>query len=361
MACFAFGVVLLWPRRSPAADPDAETVEVEAGPAERPTVRIAIGALLLFVADVGILHLAAGRPSLSGPIDELRDAGGALGAMIATPLIAATGVVGASVILGGVALVGLLLALGLSIGMIVSAATSRLPHGRGEGAERGAAVAGRREPRGRRRSAPTPEWAGTIRLRRLRGRGTDPEPEPEPEPPGADAELLPAVAHAAEIPTSEDPSGQLVIDLGDDPGAKHGPWKLPPANLLKRGSGKEADRRLIEEGGRILEATLAHHGVEARLVGTTVGPTVTRYELELGSGREGQPRHRSEQRHPVRDGVARRAHPRPDPGPQRGGRRGAEQGAHHRDPGRRARARPRWGRPRPRWASASAATSPARR
>ena len=29
VACFAFGVVLLWPRRSPAADPDAETVEVD--------------------------------------------------------------------------------------------------------------------------------------------------------------------------------------------------------------------------------------------------------------------------------------------------------------------------------------------
>src|SRR6478672_11820983 len=124
VACFAFGVLLLWPRRAPAADPDAETGEVEDEPAERPTVRIAIGALLLFVADVGILHLAAGRPSLSGPIDELRDAGGALGAMIATPLVAATGVVGASLILGGIALVGLLLALGISIGMIVSAATS---------------------------------------------------------------------------------------------------------------------------------------------------------------------------------------------------------------------------------------------
>jgi DNA segregation ATPase FtsK/SpoIIIE, S-DNA-T family len=40
----------------------------------------------------------------------------------------------------------------------------------------------------------------------------------------------------------------------------------------------------VEEGGRILEATLAHHGVDARLVGTTIGPTVTRYELELGPG-----------------------------------------------------------------------------
>jgi S-DNA-T family DNA segregation ATPase FtsK/SpoIIIE len=86
------------------------------------------------------------------------------------------------------------------------------------------------------------------------------------------------------IPVVEDPSGQLVIDLGDDGTPHQGPWKLPPANLLKRGSGREADRRIIDEGGRILEATLAHHGVEARLVGTTVGPTVTRYELELGSG-----------------------------------------------------------------------------
>jgi DNA segregation ATPase FtsK/SpoIIIE, S-DNA-T family len=283
VACFAFGVVLLWPRRSPAADPEAETVEVEAGPAERPTVRIAIGALLLFVADVGILHLAAGRPSLSGPIDELRDAGGALGAMIATPLIAATGIVGASVILGGIALVGLLLALGISIGMIVSAATSV---SRTVAAKARSAV--QLSPDGESPAVaddPPPPPSGPAPFDYAAYEAEAPDPEPEPEPPGADAELLPAVAHAAiEIPTSEDPSGQLVIDLGDDPGAKHGPWKLPPANLLKRGSGKEADRRLIEEGGRILEATLAHHGVEARLVGTTVGPTVTRYELELGSG-----------------------------------------------------------------------------
>ena len=109
---------------------------------------------------------------------------------------------------------------------------------------------------------------------------SEPEPEPEPVPRSA----APAAA-AIELPIVEDPSGQLHIDLGDDAaGGKHGPWKLPPANVLKRGSGKEADRRLIDEGGRLLEATLAHHGVEARLVGTTVGPTVTRYELELGAG-----------------------------------------------------------------------------
>ncbi|MGA1244197.1 MAG: DNA translocase FtsK, partial [Ilumatobacteraceae bacterium] len=36
--------------------------------------------------------------------------------------------------------------------------------------------------------------------------------------------------------------------------------------------------------GRILEESLASHGVDVRLVGRTVGPTVTRYELELGPG-----------------------------------------------------------------------------
>ena len=45
---------------------------------------------------------------------------------------------------------------------------------------------------------------------------------------------------------------------------------------------QEVDRRLVEAGGRTLEAALAAHGVETRLVGMTVGPTVTRYELELG-------------------------------------------------------------------------------
>ncbi len=120
VACFAFGVVLLWPRRAGVIDLEAETVsESDDPPSEPPTVRIAIGALRHFLADVGILHLAYGRPSLSGNLDDLRTAGGALGAMVAGPLVAAIGVVGAPVVLGAVALVGVLLVLGLSIGVIV--------------------------------------------------------------------------------------------------------------------------------------------------------------------------------------------------------------------------------------------------
>ena len=71
---------------------------------------------------------------------------------------------------------------------------------------------------------------------------------------------------------------------GIDRGTMAPVWKLPSMNLLKKGKKVEVDRRAVESMGRTLEEALAAHGVETRLVGMTVGPTVTRYELELGAG-----------------------------------------------------------------------------
>ncbi len=61
-------------------------------------------------------------------------------------------------------------------------------------------------------------------------------------------------------------------------------WKLPSFSMLKKGKKVEIDKRAVESLGRVLEEALASHGVETRLCGMTVGPTVTRYELELGPG-----------------------------------------------------------------------------
>ena len=56
------------------------------------------------------------------------------------------------------------------------------------------------------------------------------------------------------------------------------------ANLLQRSGAQSVDKAPVEAAGRTLEQALAQHGVETKLVGMTVGPTVTRYELELGPG-----------------------------------------------------------------------------
>jgi len=44
------------------------------------------------------------------------------------------------------------------------------------------------------------------------------------------------------------------------------------------------DQRQVDAAGEELVRALAAHGVDTRLVGSRVGPTVTRYELELGPG-----------------------------------------------------------------------------
>src|SRR5205807_739847 len=73
---------------------------------------------------------------------------------------------------------------------------------------------------------------------------------------------------------------QLSMELGPTVGS----WSLPPPRLLSASQAQKVDRRQIETAGRMLEDALAAHGVATRLVGMTVGPTVTRYELELGAG-----------------------------------------------------------------------------
>lgn len=63
-----------------------------------------------------------------------------------------------------------------------------------------------------------------------------------------------------------------------------GDWALPDMNILSQSEGQDVDRASVERTGRQLEHALAEHGVETRLVGVVVGPTVSRFELELGPG-----------------------------------------------------------------------------
>ncbi len=63
-----------------------------------------------------------------------------------------------------------------------------------------------------------------------------------------------------------------------------GEWALPSLSLLQASKKLRQDQRQIDALGEDLVRALEAHGVETRLVGCRVGPTVTRYELELGPG-----------------------------------------------------------------------------
>ena len=129
--------------------------------------------------------------------------------------------------------------------------------------------------------------------------------------------------------------------------------------LLRRTKQAEVDRRQVEALGQTLEDALAAHGVETRLVGATVGPSVTRYELELGPGVKVPQGHRPAARHRLRHGRRRRAHPGADPGSlghRRGGARtGSARSSRSATSSRHPRRRPLATRSK----SASAGTSPA--
>jgi S-DNA-T family DNA segregation ATPase FtsK/SpoIIIE len=67
-------------------------------------------------------------------------------------------------------------------------------------------------------------------------------------------------------------------------GQQVGEWVLPPLSYLKQAGQQAVDMAEIERRGQTLQESLASHNVETELIGMTVGPTVTRYELELGAG-----------------------------------------------------------------------------
>jgi S-DNA-T family DNA segregation ATPase FtsK/SpoIIIE len=278
VACAGAAVLLFW---GPPPPVDADDEPDQERPAAAP-LRVGLGMALVVVAVVGLLHLAGSRPALDAPAAELRDAGGWLGAAVAGPLAAGAGVVGAVVVLGGLALLGALLAPGVPMREVLAAVVIALRWiGRQVLARFQLRVEGEEGLTTNAGEPPELDEAGEQftdvydYATEARDAGTDvadepPRPEAPRSAPGA------AAKQAAPGPT------QIAIDLG--PAFRPGEWKLPPPTILKRGTGRQVDRRFVEEAGRVLEATLHEFGVSTRLVGTTVGPTVTRYELELASG-----------------------------------------------------------------------------
>ncbi len=239
--------------------------------------RVVIGTSFLVVSGVGLAHLFRGAPKLADKAEHLRDAGGLLGALIGEPLRGLLATPGAALILGAVGLVGLLVLLKMSArdawATVMRGGRKTLDVLSGSARHIAAAT--------------TPDVEERIDATRRHPSKEKKKPsavfdqddtEETPEPTKPEREITVSLPETSE-PVAAD---QLAIDLG--PATREGPWRLPALAMLTRSKAVEIDKRQIEAGGRTLEHALAAHGVETNLIGMTVGPTVTRYELELGPG-----------------------------------------------------------------------------
>ena len=62
------------------------------------------------------------------------------------------------------------------------------------------------------------------------------------------------------------------------------PWQLPSLDLLEEGSAARSGKDEVLRNTRVIEETLAHFNIVAKVVEVSVGPVVTRYELKPAAG-----------------------------------------------------------------------------
>jgi DNA segregation ATPase FtsK/SpoIIIE, S-DNA-T family len=250
--------------------------------------RVAVGFLGVFVTGGGLAHLAWGpsqwRVGHAG-VSGLAHAGGLVGALVGAPLRQFLGPWGAGLVLAAGLVVALLILTGTPVrlaGHNLGRAGAVLGRSIGRGARWFVTIGDAEEREASARRHPTATAGPLFDQDGAAPVVTPPAAEPEEGP--APAPAVPRARVQVALPPDSGPGDaqQLKIALG--PAATEGAWRLPPLALLKRAKAAEIDKALIEAQGQTLEDALAAHGVETRLVGMTVGPTVTRFELELGPG-----------------------------------------------------------------------------
>jgi S-DNA-T family DNA segregation ATPase FtsK/SpoIIIE len=221
--------------------------------------RILIGLGVCTIAVTGLVHLARGNRPVSAPLERLQMIGGIFGALVARPLSTVVGVWASWI----------LMALVFGIGLMVVTRTplSRVVEWAKEGAlytaefARGLAAKVEDDEESEHDDSYDDEAAELD----------EDEVEEVEEAPVADAE------EGDEL--SEAPPRQLAM-----PVASSRSYKLPPMDLLVRGGERQISTRSIEDTIELLEHTLEQFDVDASVTGYTAGPTVTRFEVELGAG-----------------------------------------------------------------------------
>ncbi|WP_185749051.1 FtsK/SpoIIIE family DNA translocase [Humibacillus xanthopallidus] len=287
------------------------------------TNRVVVGTIALTFAACGLSHIADGIPNPPDGADGMRAAGGIIGFLASSPVAAAVSVPGAIVLLSLLGLFGLLVITATPVNMIPTRlrqlrslvihrtpdapadadATQAVPEAKpkrrravdlsdrdGDEAFRQAAQKGLEDdadgPRpGEKRPTPpglvVPRPSGSKGASGTGAAGvervidaTDPRTlgAPDTSKVGPKAELIPP-------PMSDLPARAEQLSLGGDI-----TYQLPDHSMLTPGpphkTRSETNDRVVESLTNVFE----QFDIDAAVTGFTRGPTVTRYEVELGSG-----------------------------------------------------------------------------
>jgi S-DNA-T family DNA segregation ATPase FtsK/SpoIIIE len=307
------------------------------------TARVVIGWAALIVGALGLVHIANGAPQPSDGAAAMRAAGGFIGFVASVPLVAAMTAWVAAPLLALVTGFGLLVISGTPLHRVPGrlaelpgllrrgrradagpageapgdALRPQLPRGgrkRGEAIEAGehdrpydTPLLGGTIPRG---SAPRP-GGGPVPAAVTPDTAADGESPPEAllfGPPAGSA-AVPGRAGPAGVPDAswhdswfgpaEGAAGSAAGHGGGGHAAANGSpqkkaeqltlagstdasYTLPPAALLKPGTAPRARTRANDAMVEALSVVLEQFEVDAQVTGFTRGPTVTRYEIELG-------------------------------------------------------------------------------
>ncbi|WP_214406047.1 DNA translocase FtsK [Pseudonocardia lacus] len=269
----------------------------EPSPQTRP--RVAVGTPLLALGVLGLVHLGSGSPS--EPV-RWNEGGGAIGYLAATPL--ATGLtawvaVPVLVLLSCYALLVL-------TGTPVRAVPAKLGRLMGRGLDEDAAAAGWEPVAGPENDEVSEaETAAPLRRpsrRRQATRAADvvgaddtaldaaatptaiepPAALPPPAPPKT--RRTPPAAVPATPPAEPEPEGAVGEQLRLTVQSREGepPYQLPPSDILPTGPVPKTRSRANDAMIESITGVLDQFSIDAQVTGFTRGPTVTRYEIELG-------------------------------------------------------------------------------
>jgi S-DNA-T family DNA segregation ATPase FtsK/SpoIIIE len=263
--------------------------------------RIGIGLGALAFAASGLAHVAKGVPTPPEGADLMRDAGGIIGFLASSPLEAAVSVYGTVPILLMLGLFGLLVMTATPVHMIPTRLAELRDHllHRGVATDEGPQdVAATERPKRRRRAMPEPDGPmegdvafeqaaqvapGGRRLRPGERRPTAPgvlAPSSTKEPGGAAQSPAVDVKTPLEAPPTT-PLPQRVEQLAL---AGDVTYALPDNALLEPGSPHKARSAANDRVVESLTQVMEQFDIDAQVTGFSRGPTVTRYEVELGRG-----------------------------------------------------------------------------